>query len=247
MKLIQRVLLLVMAMFVLALPAAAKPARVLVFSHTTGFRHVSIEAGIVALKAMGVRRGMTMVASEDPAVFDGDGLKDFDAIILLSNTTKPNDPSSEWWVGARREALQAFVHRGGGIVGIHGASDSHYGWPWYGKMIGGYFTKHPKGTPTGIVTIVDPRHPTMRGLASPERRTDEWYYFTDYDPTMHLLATVDPASIGETDVNPNPVAWAHEFEGARVFYTAMGHADESFVEPWFLMHLERGLDWVLRR
>ena len=242
-------MLLLAATFSAASPGAlwAKPARVLVFSHSTGYRHMSIEAGVAALKALGTRRGMTIVASEDPAIFDGDRLKSYDAIILLSKSTKRNDPASEWWVGKRRETLQAFVRRGGGIVGIHAASDSHYNWPWYGRMIGGWFTSHPKGTPSGQVTVTDPRHPANKGLQSPAKRADEWYYFEDHDPTTQTLATLDPTSIGEADVNPNPAAWSHEFEGARVFYTAMGHTPESFSEPWFLRHVEGGLNWVLKK
>jgi hypothetical protein len=64
---------------------------------------------------------------------------------------------------------------------------------------------------------------------------------------MHLLVTLDPKSIGETDVNPNPVSWSHSFEGARVFYTAMGHTDQSYSDPDMLKHLAGGLNWVLRR
>jgi len=231
-----------------ALPASAQegPARVLVFSHSTGFRHGSIETGVAAIEALGARIGMEVVASEDPALFDGEGLDGFDAIVLLSTTTDPDDPASEWWVGERRQALQDFVHGGGGIVGIHAAADSHYHWPWFGRLIGGRFASHPRGTPAGEVTVTDPGHPANAGLAATQRRTDEWYYFGDQDPTADLLATFDPASIGEADVNPNPAAWAHEFEGGRVFYTAMGHTDESFAEPWFLQHLESGLNWAVK-
>ena len=249
MKRLPRLLLGAAAATALAIPGAAwaKTARVLVFSHSTGYRHASIETGVAALKALGARRGMTVVASEDPAVFDGDKLKDFDAIVLLSNSTKPDDASSEWWVGARRNAFQAFVRRGGGVVAVHAAADSHYNWPWYGRMIGGWFAKHPKGTPSGQVTVTDPKHRANRGLATTQRRADEWYYFQDHDPTSHTLVTLDPASIGETDVNPNPAAWSHEFEGGRVFYTAMGHTPESYAEPWFVQHLEGGLNWALRK
>ena len=79
------------------------------------------------------------------------------------------------------------------------------------------------------------------------RRVDEWYYFDDYDPRMKLLVTLDPASIGEPDANPNPVSWAHEFDGGRVFYTAMGHTAESYSDANFLNHLAGGLAWVLER
>ena len=228
--------------------AFAKDApRVLIFSHSTGYRHASIEPGVAALKALGARRGMTMIASEDPNIFSTDGLKGVDAIVLLSNSTKPDDPKTEWFTGARGEALQAFVHRGGGIVAIHAASDSHYNWPWYGRMIGGRFVSHPKGIPEGVVKVVDPKHRATRGLSPTSKRIDEWYYFQDYNPEAHLLVTLDPKTIGEKDVNPNPVSWSHEFEGGRVFYTALGHTAESFSEPWLLKHLEGGLDWVMKR
>ena len=229
-------------------PAAAQgQKRVLLFSHSTGYRHASIEPGISAIQGLGARERVEIVPSADPNIFSAAGLRGIDAIIFLSTSTDPKKPESEWFVGARRAALQAFVRRGGGIVGIHAASDSHYHWPWYGRLIGGRFTSHPPGTPAGTVRIVDRKHRANVGLPATIRRADEWYYFDDYNPEAKLLVTLDPASIGEKDVNPNPVSWAHEFEGSRVFYTAMGHTAESYSDPNFMRHLAGGLSWVLRR
>lgn len=237
---------------ILAAPSAAAQAqrgqpRVLLFSHSTGYRHASIEPGVAAIKALGGREKLTLVHSEDPNVFTAEGLRDFDAIIFLSTSTDPKKPESEWFQGARRDALQGFVRGGGGVVGIHAASDSHYHWPWYQRLIGGHFTRHPQGTPEGTVHVVDPGHRANKGLPKSISRVDEWYYFDDYNPQMKLLVTLDPASIKEKDVNPNPISWAHEFEGGRVFYTAMGHTAESYSEPNFLDHLAGGLAWVLKR
>lgn len=220
---------------------------VIIFSHSTGYRHASIEAGVAAVRAMAESKGYTVIASEDPSVFSDAGLAGVDAIVLVSTSTKPDDPESEWFTGDRRTAFEAFVRRGGGVVGIHAASDSHYHWPWYGRLIGGRFASHPPGTPTGTVRIVDHDHPSTAGLPQTLSRTDEWYYFDDYDPESRLLAVLEPASIGEKDVNANPMSWAREFEGGRVFYTAMGHTPESYAEPAFLKHLEGGLDWALGR
>jgi type 1 glutamine amidotransferase len=141
--------------------------------------------------------------------------------------------------------LQQFVRRGGGIVAIHAAADSHYHWPWYGRLIGAWFARHPAGTPTGKVSLADRGHRANRGLPQTAMRTDEWYYFDDFDPASTVLMTLDPASIGEADVNPNPVAWVREVEGGRVFYTALGHTTRSYSEPFFLQHVAGGLDWVL--
>jgi len=237
--------------FSLTVPAYAAPAprqkRILLFSHSTGYRHASIESGVSALKELAKRERIGVVASEDPNVFSTQSLKGFDAIILLSTSSDPKKPESEWFQGERRDALQAFVRRGGGIFGIHAASDSHYHWPWYQRMIGGHFARHPEGTPTGTVKIVDPMHRSTRGLPAKITRADEWYYFDDYNPEMNILVTLDPQSIGEKDANPNPVSWSHVFEGGRVFYTAMGHTNESFSEPALLKHFAGGLNWVLKR
>jgi type 1 glutamine amidotransferase len=233
-----RRLILFLLCVLLAAPATADTdGAILIYSGTTGYRHESIPAGIAAVTAIAKKRGLSVEASEDPNVFSAENLKRFRAIVLLSCTTDPKNPGSEWLTGSRRDALQQFVRSGGGILAIHAAADSHYHWPWYGKMIGGHFARHPHGTPTG----------TIRTLATGETRsrTDEWYYFDDWDPTSHLLVTLDPRSIGEKDVNPNPMSWTRKVEGGRVFYTAMGHTTESYSEPWFLDHLATGLDWVL--
>ena len=249
-RMLRALVALLLACVVVSPATAARPApqkRVLLFTYSTGYRHSSIDPGAVALVALGKREHIDIVPSADPEIFSTAGLKRFDAIIFLSNTTDPKKPESEWFQGDKRTALKAFVHRGGGIVGIHAASDSHYFWPWYQQMIGGHFARHPQGTPTGVVKIVDRAHRSTISLPAKQTRTDEWYYFDDYNPEMHLIATIDPHSIGEKDVNPNPVSWSHTFEGGRVFYTAMGHTVESFSEPYFMKHVAGGLKWVLRR
>jgi type 1 glutamine amidotransferase len=230
-----------------AATAGSAPGAILIYSGTTGWRHDSIPEGIRAVEAIARERGLLVTSSEDPAVFSTASLNRFSAIVLLSSTSDPKDPKSEWLVGERRAALQQFVARGGGVVAIHGAADSHYNWPWYGKLIGARFARHPPGTPTGAVHVVSTNEPLVRGMPRAMQRTDEWYYFDDYDPTSSLLVTLDPASIGEPDANPNPIAWIRKVDGGRVFYTAMGHTKESYSEPYVRRHIGNGLDWVLRR
>lgn len=232
-----------------AAPAAvqqrAAGGAVLIYSGTTGYRHESIPAGIAAVRRLAEARGLRADASEDPAVFTPARLARYRAIVLLSSTTDPKNPGSEWLTGARRAALQRFVAAGGGVLAIHAAADSHYHWPWYGRLIGARFASHPPGTPRGRVALAEPSHQANRGLAPVVDRADEWYYFDDFDPRSELLATVEPSSIGQGDSNPNPVAWARKVDGGRVFYTAMGHTAESYSDRWFVRHLGNGLDWLL--
>ena len=239
-----RLLLLLALAACTAASAAPREKRVLLFSHTTGYRHASIGPGIAALSVLARRQGFAVTASESPAAFDD--LSEFSAIVLLSSTTDPQRPESEWLTGARREELRRFVRGGGGIVAIHAAADSHYHWPWYARMIGGRFERHPPGTPSGTLRRATADHPATKRLPETFRRVDEWYYFADYDPESQLLVTLDPASIGEKDSNPNPIAWARRFDGGRIFYTAMGHTAESFAEPPVLDHIAGGLRWAAK-
>ncbi|WOI52672.1 ThuA domain-containing protein [Parvularcula sp. LCG005] len=220
-------------------------ANVLIFSYSTGFRHDSVETGVTALTKLATRAGYEVTASEDPNIFNEDDLAPFDLIILLNNTSDRKAVDGEWWVGQRRVAFQNFVRAGKGVVVIHGAADSHYNWPWYGRMVGGYFQRHPPGAPEGTLRVVDPAHPSAEGLPEQFSRSDEWYYFQDYDPTVRLILTLDPGSIGQPDVNPNPIAWSHEYDGGRVFYTAMGHTAETYEDLTFLRHVAGGMRYAL--
>lgn len=238
---------LMLALTLVAGPAEAKSRAVLIFSHTTGYRHASIEVAVPALETLVRKQGMVAVRSEDPSMFAPDRLRQFAAIIFLNSTTNRKDAASEWLVGARRAALEEFVRGGGGIVGIHAAADSHFHWDWYGRLIGARFARHPKGTPQGRLSVAPAKHPATRSMPAMWDHVDEYYYFDDYDPTSILLLTFDPASIGEKDVNPNPVSWARTYAGGRIFYTALGHEAQTYANPVFLRHVAEGLKWVVRR
>ncbi|WP_294321674.1 ThuA domain-containing protein [uncultured Sphingomonas sp.] len=227
-----------------AVPGHAAP-RVLLFHRATGFVHDSIPAAVVTLTKIVRERGMEPVASDDPAVFDQP--LTYAAIVLVSTTTDPKRPESEWFVGPRQGALQRYVEGGGGIVAIHAAADSHYNWPWYARMIGGRFAQHPPGTPEAEVTRTPHRHPATNGLPDHFRIADEWYGFRDLSTDIDHLLTFDPQSIGAGDVNPKPLAWAHRVGKGRVFYTGLGHRKESWGDPRVLAHVGGALDWATGR
>ncbi|HEU5136307.1 MAG TPA: ThuA domain-containing protein [Steroidobacteraceae bacterium] len=228
---------------------AASKGRVLVYFGHTGYVHESIPAAVEALKKIGAREGYAVDTSEDPEVFAAAKLADYKAIVLVSNSTDPKKPESEWFTGSRLEALQGFLAAGKGVIGLHAAADSHYHTGWYGRMIGGYFERHPKGTPKATITVVDARHPATAKLPSTITRNDEWYYYKDFDPTVRVLVTVDPSTIGdgEADVNPNALVWCHDFGGGRVFYSGLGHTPENYSEPYIVDMLTGALKYAVGR
>ena len=42
----------------------------------------------------------------------------------------------------------------------------------------------------------------------------------------------------------HPIAWYHNFDGGRAFYTALGHMPTDFSDPAFLNHLYAGIFWA---
>ena len=83
---------------------AAGKGSVLVYSGSTGYRHESIPAAVVAIKDLATREGYKVEATEDPAVFSAEQLARFDALVLVSTSTDPKKPESEWFTGERRDA-----------------------------------------------------------------------------------------------------------------------------------------------
>jgi type 1 glutamine amidotransferase len=42
----------------------------------------------------------------------------------------------------------------------------------------------------------------------------------------------------------HPIAWYHEFEGGRAWYTALGHPVELYSDPRFTRHVLGGIRWA---
>ena len=211
--------------------ALATDPRVLVFSRTTGFRHDSIPDGIAALKKLGTTEGFAVEASEDPHVFQDGELAQYQAVVFLSTT-------GDILTREQQEAFERYIRRGGGFAGIHAAADTEYEWPWYGDLVGGYFASHPE-IQQAQIRVVDKAHPSTHELPRRWNRRDEWYnYQANPRGEVHVLAVLDEKSYhGGTQGVDHPIAWCHEFDGGRAWYTGGGHTEESYSEPLFLKHI----------
>ncbi|MFT4093233.1 MAG: ThuA domain-containing protein [Niabella sp.] len=215
-----------------------KKTKVLVMAKTNGFHHASIPAGIAAIQKLGKENGFEVDTTTDSTSFTNANLKKYAAVIFL-NTTGTILGEKE------KEALKNYMHSGGGFVGVHAASDTEYDWPWYNKMVGAWFTSHPKQQVAKLV-IKDSTHIATRYLPEIWERKDEWYNFRDINPDIQVLITIDEKSYeGGKNGDDHPMVWYHGFEGGRVFYTALGHGDESYSDPLFLQHLLGGIQYAM--
>lgn len=218
---------------------APEPARrILVFSKTAGFRHDSIAAGIDAIKRLGRDNRFEVEAAEDAGAFTNERLASFAAVFFLNTT---GDILND----AQQNALQAFIRSGRGFVGIHSAADTEPGWPWYGELVRARFASHP-AVQKAAIDVIAADHPSTRMLPRRWERTDEWYNFSSPPAnSVTILATLDEGTYSGGAMGSNhPIAWCHEFDGGRVWYTACGHTIESFSEPLFLEHLRGGIEWA---
>ena len=249
--------------------------RVLVYSATAGFRHGSIPYGKIALEKIGKKTGAyETVVSDDLANFEMKALKKFDAVILLNTTQDFFMPSKktekekfsdkEWNKMQMRndrlvDNLVAYVEAGGGLVGIHSATDSCYNHKEYGETIGAYFWGHPWTAKTNVTIVVeDPEHeiikPVFEGIKDFQLQ-EEIYQFQEEPYSRDRLRIllnmdakrsdkVDPAKIKRTD-NDFAVAWVQKVGKGRVFYTSIGHNNHIFTNPLMLKHYLAGIQFAM--
>ena len=78
----------------------------------------------------------------------------------------------------QQNAFERYIQAGGGYLGIHAASDTEYDWPWYGKLMGGWFDNHPSkpsNVQQGDFHVVDTKNPLTSFLPEKWVRKDEFY------------------------------------------------------------------------
>ncbi len=215
--------------------------RVLVFSKTAGFRHQSIEVGQEAIKKLGQLHGFEVEMSEDASIFKEAYLKNFNVVIFLNTTGDILDQ-------VQQSQFERFIQAGGGFVGVHAAADTEYAWEWYGKMAGAYFNGHPNNpnVRNASVEILKRDHPATDSLPDRWQRDDEWYNYKSINPDINVLINLDETTYeGGTNGAEHPMAWYHEYDGGRAFYTGMGHTEESFTDPLYLSHLWGGIQYAM--
>ena len=216
--------------------------RVLVFSKTQTFRHDSIPDGHLCLRRLAQQHGFQVTSTEESELFNRQTLEEFDVVIFLNTT---GDVLNEH----QQAAFQSWYQSGGAFLGVHAASDTEHEWDWFGQLVGARFRCHPAVQPARLV-VMDHGHPATAHLGPTWVHTDEWYDFKSKGPHegCNCLLRVDENTYagGRTGAW-HPMAWSHEFDGGRSFYTALGHTKATFSEPAFEQHVLGGLAWVAGR
>lgn len=220
---------------------ATNAPRLLIYTRTTEYRHESTAGSVAEFAALATSRGVGCETTEEESAFRDERLAEFGAICFFNTSGDVLDATG-------RTALEAFVRRGGGFLGVHAAAATELSFPFYEQLVGAYFSAHPEPQ-LGTIVVEDRVHPATRSL--PERLTlhEEWYGFrrNPRDRTRVLLR------VDETSYTPragamgddHPIAWCHERAGGRALYTALGHDTAVFSVTGVRSHFDGALGWVL--
>lgn len=233
-------------------PGSFKNPAILVFTKTNGFRHDSIEAGVLRLKKMAQENNWDIYHTENGAVFNEIDLAKFSSTVWLST-------SGDVLNKKQKQVFASWLKNGAGFVGIHGtggdpAFDGQ--WTWFAEtVIGAIFIGHPMFPQfqDGRIIIEDKSHPATAKLPDSWVTHEEWYSFdrNPRDSGFTILATVDEdtysprmlwsdLSMGED----HPIVWHGCLEQGRTFYTALGHEEAAYDDPHFINMMTGAISWA---
>ena len=244
-----RLLTLLLIGLLAARPASAEQFKALLFSKTAGWHHESINAGVTAIRQLGQLHDFEVFWTEDAnRVINDKELAKYKVVIFLCTT-------GDILNADQQASLERFIRNGGGFVGIHsGGADTEYEWPWFTKMVGHMFHIHP-AVQTATLKVEDYNFPGMDRFPKRFLETEEWYEFAPALATdLHYLLSVDESTYNpEADWGTkkgkgmgkfHPVAWYHNYDGGRAFYTALGHLPATYGDASFLHHVYGGIYWA---
>jgi cytochrome c len=216
---------------------------ILVFSKTAGFRHESIKEGIAYFEKLSKTNGFKVKFSENAADINETELKKHNAVVFLNTT-------GDILNAVQEVDFERYIQAGGGFVGIHAATDCEYNWTWYTNLVGGQFASHPGGEVSNVqqgeMTVLDKTHPSTTHMPEKFSRTDEFYDFKNLKKEqLKFLLSVDEKTYKMGQMGDfHPMAWYHDYDGGKAFYSNFGHTNETFSEPLMIKHFEEGLKSV---
>ncbi len=247
--------------------------RILLYTGTTGFRHTDgINNGRPVVQAAIEAAGYTVDwenctnnggganncdnADKNPRIFTDENLARYDAIVLLNSSAGPPGPL---WSDAQKASIIKYVQNGGGIAGVHNATDmgtTAETWNWWdgnngNSVVGATMAGHAATSLANVaqVQVADHNHLATRDVPDTYGMGDEHYNFRrNVRGTHHVLATLDERTYtpgGNAMGQDHPVTWCKLYDGdnindntgtpknysdGRTWVTSMGHFGQSYTE-----------------
>jgi rhodanese-related sulfurtransferase/type 1 glutamine amidotransferase len=178
-----------------------------------------------------------LVRREGKDVNDMPGLEALEradlAILYIRRMTLPEEQLARF---------RKYAASGKPIIGLRTASHAFENWKeWDRDVLGGNYHNHHGNKLLPAIRAVPGAqgHAILKGVPAGFTSTGSLY------KNAPLPAESVPLLMGTIPDQPaEPVAWTHSFNGARVFYTSLGHPDE-FTTPAFRQLLVNAIHWAL--
>ncbi|TKC07687.1 ThuA domain-containing protein [Pedobacter frigoris] len=232
---------------------ALKKVKVLVYTKNgKGFVHDNIPYAVKCIEKLGKENGFETVVSDDPAVFTEANLQQYTCLIFPSTNNDVFDTD------AQRLAFRRYIEAGGGLVGLHSVTGTERNWTWFKQMLGGTFSWHAVNQKFSV-KVIDPSHPSVKGLPMVWERKDECYFAKELYPGIKVVMAHDVTSLDSSvPATANminkfsapfstlyPAVWYQKFDGGNVWITALGHDKENYEDPVFVKHVLQGINFVV--
>ena len=211
-----------------AAPSGGAPRKLeILFLGADGDEHSSQKATALFVPAM-AKEGINVSWTDDLADLNARNLAKYDLLMVYGNfqTITP----------AEEAAVTAYVDGGKGLVAIHSAADMFKNSAAWGKLIGAQLDHHgPVSTFTAAVKQA--QHPSLREF-TPFETKDETYIFKNGAADRTVLMDRAEGSGREA------VTWVRNEGKGRVFYTALGHDENTWKNASFTALLRGAALWT---
>ena len=243
-----------------------KKQRVLFFTRNVGYEHSVVHrvgdklsyAEHQMTKLLG-EAGIDIVCEKDGRVFDAD-IEQYDAFLFYCNNdlTTKNKRNTPPMTKTGLKRLLTAISNGTGFMGFHSTcacwrtpGEKNQNHPDkvspFLKMLGGEFIAHGIQQKAAL-HLVSPKFPGTEKLGRYFRLHEEFYGLKNFSEDMHVILTQETKGMkgGVYDRPPYPSTWAKEHNKGRVFYTALGHREDVWMNEHFQQLVLGGLSWILK-
>ena len=139
--------------------------------------------------------------------------------------------------------FQNYFASGKPVIGLRTASHAFQNWLVFDQeVLGGNYQNHygQELPPKIAVHPAAMRHPILRGVPPAFVSAGSLYRNTPLRTNTTVLLT------GRIPDHTEPVAWTHDHQGARIFYTSLGH-EKDFEDEAFRRLLVNAIQWALNK
>ena len=229
-----------------------KNVRVLVYTKNgKGYVHDNIPSAVSCIQKLGKQYNFKVDTSRDASVMTESNLSRYTLLIFPSTNNDVFDTDLQ------RLAFRRYIEAGGGFVGIHSVTGTERNWKWFKMMLGGTFAWHAKFQKFKE-QVIEPSHPSMRGLPNVWEKEDECYFAKELYPGPKVLQAHDLSSLNTSDTAQKnliiknaggyaelyPSVWYYDFDGGHTWCTVLGHDKKDYSDPVYVKHIFQGIHYV---